>query len=241
MDPFFACSALPVRIACDFINGIEARDTAPVVEPRREPRRQHANAVAFAARFNILSHLVQKFNEAFFAEQLYVVCKFRGHLVTKLCTEFFATFFATATPVAEPAFFKIKMRLVPKNGRDFRIADGCNPLVHIGAELRVVRAGGHFRFPVYGNLAHVVIACCEFRISFTAKHATNSPRIHINAESHRGRIVHDLLHGVVIVLQVLFAPSMEHCIVACFFYLYKVYVCKLRRAHTKVANAFNHG
>ena len=172
---------------------------------------------------------------------LYVICKLGGHLVAELCTELCAAFFAAAAPVAKPALLEVKVRFVPENRRDVCVADSRNPLVHVRAELRMIWAGGNLWLSVYGDLAHVVIPCCEFRISFTAKHAADAPRIHVNGKSHRGRIVHDLLHGVIIVLQVFFAPSMEDCVVSCFLYVYKVHVCELRRAHTKVADAFNHG
>ena len=100
--------------------------------------------------------------------------------------------------------------------------------MHVRAELRVVRACGHFRLSVEGDLAHVVVPCGEFRISFTAKHAAYAPRVHINRKTHGGRLVYNLLHGIVIVLQVLFAPCVENGVEPRFFYVCNVHERKLR-------------
>ena len=149
---------------------------------------------------NILGHFFQKVDKRILAECLDVVRKFRRHLLTEFFAILCATFFAAATPVFKPALLEVEMRLVPENRRNVRVADNLNPLVHVRAEFGMVRACGDFRLSVYRDLAHVVVSRGKFRISFAAEHATDAPRIHIDGETHRGGLVHDLFHRAVVVL-----------------------------------------
>ena len=132
------------------------------------------------------------------------------------------------------------MRLVPEDCRNICGTNCLDPLVHVRPEFGVVRAGGNFGFPVYRDLAHVMVSGCEFGIGFAAKHAAYAPWIHIYGESHCGRLVYELLHGVIIVLQILFAPRMEDGVESGFFYLYKVNTGEFRGTYSEIADTFNH-
>lgn len=140
-DGFFGSTALPVGVAGDFIDGGEARDALPAVQPCREPWRQQANAVPFSANVDVGCHLGEKFDQGIFSESLYVPGERTGHFVAERGPELLLAFRAEARPVFEFSLFEVKMRLVPEDRFGVRVAYGFYPAVHVGPKVRMVRAG----------------------------------------------------------------------------------------------------
>ena len=185
-------------------------------------------------------HFGEEIHQGIFPEFLDFFRHFRRHLVVVADTEFFFAVRTEACPVFELAFFKVKVRLIPKDGFDLRVANACNPTVHVCAEFRMVRACGDRCFAVERDLAHVVIAGGEFRIGFSAEDAPDSPRIDVNIQSEFDRLLDDFLHRLRIILFVFFGPGVQNMRKTSVADFPKIFYSSFWIADTEIGDTFFH-